>query len=191
AAAEADRRSRRRGSAQCRQVDLARGRQPRQAQDRRLSVHDAGANLGVVEIDNTSFVMADIPGLIEGAHEGQGLGHRFLGHIERSRVLVHLIDATQEDIVGAYKTIRAELKAYGGGLAKKTEILVLNKIDALTPDVIEARAQELQAAARKKPLLISGVSHAGVDALLRRCAKVLASADARETEEHPAEAWRP
>jgi len=148
-------------------------------------------NLGVVEIDARSFVMADIPGLIEGAHEGQGLGHRFLGHIERCRVLVHLVDATQEDVAGAYKTIRAELKAYDSGLAKKTEILVLNKIDALTPDVIEERAAALQAVARKKPLLMSGVAGTGVDTLLRRCAKTLLSADAKEAEDHPAEAWRP
>jgi GTP-binding protein len=148
-------------------------------------------NLGVVEIDQASFVMADIPGLIEGAHEGQGLGHRFLGHIERCRVLVHLVDATQEDVGSAYKTIRAELKAYGGGLGKKTEIVALNKIDALTPDVIEARAAALQAVSRKKPLLLSGVSRQGIEELLRRCAKTLATADAREAEGHPAEAWRP
>ena len=148
-------------------------------------------NLGVVEIDGGSFVMADIPGLIEGAHEGQGLGHRFLGHIERCRVLVHLVDATQDDVTGAYKTIRAELKAYGGGLAKKTEILVLNKIDALTEDVIAERAQALQAVARKKPLLMSGVAGTGLEALLRRCAKTLATADAKDADAHPAEAWHP
>ena len=148
-------------------------------------------NLGVVEIDGASFVMADIPGLIEGAHDGQGLGHRFLGHIERCRVLVHLVDATQEDIAGAYKTIRAELKAYGGGLAKKTEILVLNKIDALTPEVAEERAAELAKVARKKPLLLSGVARTGIDTLLRRCAKTLNSADAKDAEEHPEEAWHP
>jgi GTPase len=148
-------------------------------------------NLGVVEIDEASFIMADIPGLIEGAHEGQGLGHRFLGHIERCRVLVHLIDAAQEDVAGAYRTIRAELKAYGGGLARKTEILALNKIDALTPEAVTAQVEALQKAARKKPLLISAVSRAGIDTLMRRCATVLASAGEKETEGHPAEAWQP
>lgn len=140
-------------------------------------------NLGVVAIDQASFVMADIPGLIEGAHEGQGLGHRFLGHIERCRVLVHLIDGTQEDVAQAYKTIRGELKAYGGGLAGKPEIVVLNKIDALLPDIAEARAAVLQKAARKKPLLISGVSRLGLDMLLRRCAKSLATPAGKDTED--------
>lgn len=77
--------------------------------------------------DNTEFVLADIPGLIEGAHEGHGLGTRFLGHVERTAVLLHIIDVTQDDVVGAYKTIRAELEAYGGGLANKAEIIALNK----------------------------------------------------------------
>jgi GTP-binding protein len=143
-------------------------------------------NLGVVEIDDAVFVMADIPGLIEGAHEGQGLGHRFLGHIERCRVLIHLIDGTEEDVAGAYRTIRAELKAYGQGLAKKPEIVVLNKIDALSAEEIEARTKALAAVSHKKPLLISGVSQKGVEALLRRCAKTLARGET-ETEE----AWQP
>ena len=143
-------------------------------------------NLGVVAIDGNSFVMADIPGLIEGAHEGQGLGHRFLGHIERCKVLVHLVDGTEEDVAHAYRTIRQELKAYGQGLAKKPEIVVLNKIDALTPEQIETRVADLAQASRKKPLLLSGVARSGVDALLRRCAKTLARGEHEETE-----AWHP
>src|SRR5919106_539723 len=93
--------------------------------------------LGVVEIDDQSFVLADIPGLIEGAHEGAGLGDRFLGHIERCRVLLHLVDGTGEHAGKDYKTVRAELEAYGAGLADKPEIVALSKIDAMTPDDIK------------------------------------------------------
>src|SRR6202008_1661559 len=87
--------------------------------------------LGVVKIDSTDFVLADLPGLIEGAHEGVGLGDRFLGHAERCSVILHLVDGTEEDVVKIYKTIRAELKAYGHGLDAKPEIVALNKIDAV------------------------------------------------------------
>ena len=97
-------------------------------------------NLGVVRTPGRDFVIADIPGLIEGAHDGAGLGTRFLGHVERCRVLLHLVDATSEDVAGAYRTVRAELKAYGGGLAKKKEIVALSKIDALDDDTIAKRA---------------------------------------------------
>src|SRR5713101_6977573 len=93
------------------------------------------AQLGVAAIDGREFVLADIPGLIEGAHEGVGLGDRFLGHVERCRVLLHLIDGTGEHAGEAYKTVRAELEAYGQGLAEKPEIVALNKSDALTPDL--------------------------------------------------------
>jgi GTP-binding protein len=119
-------------------------------------------NLGVVRAGDVDFVLADIPGLIEGAHEGAGLGTRFLGHVERCRALLHLVDATQENVAEAYKTVRAELKAYGGGLARKKELLALTKCDALTEDVIAEKAAELQRAARKKPLLISAVSGQGM-----------------------------
>src|SRR6201994_2569511 len=99
-------------------------------------------NLGVVDLsENERFVIADIPGLIEGASEGAGLGTRFLGHVERTAVLIHLIDATEDDIVGAYKTIRGELKNYGEGLAEKRELLVLNKADALDADARKAKVQ--------------------------------------------------
>ncbi len=119
-------------------------------------------NLGVVRAGEVDFVLADIPGLIEGAHEGAGLGTRFLGHVERCRALLHLVDATGEDVVDAYKTVRAELKAYGGGLARKKELVALTKCDALTEDVIAEKAAALQRAARKKPLLISAVSGQGM-----------------------------
>src|SRR5216117_3973814 len=99
--------------------------------------------LGVVSAQGREFVMADIPGLIEGAHEGAGLGTRFLGHVERCRALLHLVDGTQEDVVAAYRTVRAELKAYGGTLARKKEIVALNKTDAMLPEDIEAKRATL------------------------------------------------
>ncbi len=127
--------------------------------------------LGVVGVDDNRFVLADIPGLIEGAHEGAGLGDRFLGHVERCPVLVHLVDGTQEDVAGAYGTIRAELAAYGAGLANKTEFVVLNKIDALLPGEIEDKAAVLARAAGlgdpAEVFCLSGVSGAGVTTLLR------------------------
>ena len=129
-------------------------------------------NLGVVDLsEGERFVMADIPGLIEGASEGAGLGTRFLGHVERNAVLIHLVDGTQEDIAGAYKTIRAELKNYGEGLADKPELLALNKVDALDPAARKAAAKALKKVAKVEPYLISGVSGEGVTALLREAAK--------------------
>jgi GTP-binding protein len=125
-------------------------------------------NLGVVDLSETErFVIADIPGLIEGAHEGAGIGTRFLGHVERSGCLIHLIDGTQDDVAKAYRIIRHELEAYGAGLADKPEILALNKIDALTPEAREEKAAELEAAAGRRPMLVSGVSGEGVTELLR------------------------
>jgi GTP-binding protein len=125
-------------------------------------------NLGVVDLSPTErFVIADIPGLIEGAHEGAGIGTRFLGHVERTASLIHLIDGTQEDVAKAYRTIRTELAAYGEGLAEKAEILALNKIDALTPEAREEKAAELEAVAGRRPLLVSGVSGEGVPEVLR------------------------
>jgi GTP-binding protein len=119
-------------------------------------------NLGVVRAGDKDFVLADIPGLIEGAHEGAGLGTRFLGHVERTQVLLHLVDATQEDVAEAYRTVRRELKAYGGDLAKKKEIVALSKCDALDAETIATRIADLQKAARKKPLALSAVSGSGL-----------------------------
>jgi len=125
-------------------------------------------NLGVVDLSaNERFVIADIPGLIEGASEGAGLGTRFLGHVERSASLIHLIDGTQDDVAGAYRTVRHELDAYGEGLADKTEFLALNKIDALDEETRAAKAAELAEVSGKTPYLISGVSGEGVTELLR------------------------
>src|SRR6187431_2654363 len=132
--------------------------------------------LGVVEIDDRVFVLADIPGLIEGAHEGAGLGDRFLGHIERCRVLLHLIDATCEHAGKAYKTVRNELEAYEGDLANKVEIVALNKIDAMLPDELKKQKDRLKRAAKKTPLLLSAVTGDGVKEALRALVEVIGEA---------------
>ncbi|MDZ4735894.1 MAG: GTPase ObgE [Rhodospirillaceae bacterium] len=124
--------------------------------------------LGVVRSDSNEFVLADIPGLIEGAHQGAGLGDRFLGHVERCRVLIHLVDGTADDVVANWRTVRGELAAYGGGLSDKLELLTLNKIDALDDETIEARAAELSEAAGVTVHRISGVAGTGIVELLRR-----------------------
>ena len=125
-------------------------------------------NLGIVDLSTEErFVIADIPGLIEGASEGAGLGTRFLGHVERAGVLIHLVDATQDDVAEAYRTVRNELEAYGEGLAERTEVLALNKVDALDEDARREKAAQLELEAGKPPRLISGVSGEGVQDLLR------------------------
>jgi len=124
-------------------------------------------HLGVVELGPAArFVLADIPGLIEGASEGSGLGHRFLGHVERCAALLHLVDGTQEDPVKAYHTIRGELAAYDDGLAEKQEILVLNKIDSLTDEQIKAVSDDLEAASGVRPVPISAVTGKGTKDLM-------------------------
>lgn len=130
-------------------------------------------NLGVVKIENYDFVLADIPGLIEGAHEGLGLGDRFLGHVERTAVLLHLIDITQDDPVAAYHIIRNELSEYGEGVEEKHEIVALNKIDSLGRELSEDVAKQFEAATGIKPCLISGVSGEGVRPLLFQLADVI------------------
>src|SRR5207249_4445668 len=144
--------------------------------------------LGVVESDGREFVLADIPGLIEGAHQGSGLGDRFLGHIERCRVLLHLVDGTGAHAGEAYKTVRAELAAYGQGLEHKPEIVALSKIDALTPDEIKQQAARLKRASKKTPLLVSAHSGASVPEALRALIKGIGEARTRAAQ--PAEpAW--
>jgi GTPase len=148
--------------------------------------------LGVVEIDGREFVLADIPGLIEGAHEGAGLGDRFLGHIERCRVLLHLVDGTTGDAGDAYKLVRAELKAYGAGLSEKPEIVVLNKADALTPQQMKTQTARLKAVAKRAPLIMSAATGAGVRDVLRALLQVIDAA--RSTTAQPAasaSAWQP
>jgi GTPase len=124
--------------------------------------------LGVVRLSAAEeFVLADIPGLIEGAHEGAGLGDRFLGHVERCAVLLHLIDGAAGNVVDAWRTVREELEAYGGGLADKPEIIGLNKLDAMTPREASARAAALRKASGRPVMLLSGVSGQGVPEVLR------------------------
>ncbi len=133
--------------------------------------------LGVVRPDaSTEFVLADIPGLIEGAHEGAGLGDRFLGHVERCAVLLHLVDGTQPDPAAAYAGIRAELEGYGNGLAEKPEIVALNKTDAMTPQARAARLKALSRAAGQPALLVSGVTGEGVPEVLRALVARIAEA---------------
>lgn len=129
--------------------------------------------LGVVYVDGKEFVLADIPGLIEGAHEGVGLGHKFLGHVERAGILLHLVDGTQEDVAGAYKTIRGELKQYSASLAEKEEIVALNKCDAMTPEDIREKSAALKKASKKKIHVISGVSGEGVQEVLREMLRTI------------------
>jgi GTP-binding protein len=129
--------------------------------------------LGVVEVDGREFVLADLPGLIEGAHEGTGLGDRFLGHTERCRVLLHLIDGTSDDAGEAYKIVRGELEAYGQGLTDKPEIVALSKSDALTKDAIKAQAGKLKKACKKTPLVLSAHSGDGVQEALRALRKII------------------
>jgi len=148
--------------------------------------------LGVVRIDGREFVLADIPGLIEGAHEGHGLGDRFLGHVERCRVLLHLVDATGEDAGKAYKIIRAELDAYGHGLEDKIEIVALSKIDAVTPEILKEQKAKLKRAAKKEPLLVSAASNKGVTEILRALAVIIdnnRNGDAEVSAEE--KAWHP
>jgi GTPase len=148
--------------------------------------------LGVVEIDGREFVLADIPGLIEGAHEGVGLGDRFLGHVERCRVLLHLVDGTGEDAAAAYETVRAELTAYGKGLADKPEIVALNKSDALTAAGIKDQAARLKRVAKRQPLVVSAVSGHGVPEVLRALIAVIDKARGGEAEATPAAfGWQP
>jgi GTP-binding protein len=124
--------------------------------------------LGVVRLgEGESFVLADIPGLIEGAHDGAGIGDRFLGHIERCAAIVHLVDGTQDDVAAAYRTVRGELSAYGHGLEEKRELACLNKIDALSGDERTKKLKALSKAAGAPARAISGVSGEGLPALLR------------------------
>ena len=139
-------------------------------------------NLGVGYVDGDEIVLADIPGLIEGAHDGAGLGDRFLGHVERCDVLLHLIDGTEEDVAGAYKTVRHELAEYGADLNEKLEVVALNKIDALTDDMIAEKSAELSAAAGQEVLTISGVAGMGVEQALRRLSEAVADYRAKERE---------
>ena len=149
-------------------------------------------NLGVVRSGDTEFVLADIPGLIEGAHEGAGLGDKFLGHVERCRVLLHLVDATEADVAAAYKTVRGELKAYGNDLHKKKEIVALSKADALDDETLVQKFTELKKAARKTPLVLSAVSGKGVKEALYTLTREITKADSEDiVDAEQPETWHP
>lgn len=153
-------------------------------------------HLGVVTVSESErFILADLPGLIEGAAEGTGLGTRFLGHVERCVALVHLIDATSESATESYRTVRHEIEAYGAGLADKPELVALNKIDALTPAEANRKRAALSRAIGKEVRLVSGVSGAGVRDLVNEIATMLRDRRVEETQEAEATAdqgeWAP
>ena len=159
--------------------------------------------LGVVRADDREFVLADIPGLIEGAHEGHGLGDKFLGHVERCRVLLHLVDAGCEHAGSAYRTIRRELEAYGGGLADKAEIVALSKADAVDDETLKAQLEKLKRAMRsygppreagdrvRPPLVLSAATGLAVRDVLRAVAGEIDGAKREETADEPVAAWQP
>ena len=151
-------------------------------------------NLGVARIDQREIVLADIPGLIEGAHLGVGIGDRFLGHVERCSALLHLVDGTSDDVAAAYRTVRSELKQYGHGLAEKPEIVALSKADAIPESERATKLKALEIASGDPPLALSAVSGLGVQEALRKLAGIVdadrnAEAD-RETMVAD-EAWYP
>ncbi|HYC24597.1 MAG TPA: GTPase ObgE [Roseiarcus sp.] len=162
--------------------------------------------LGVARIDDRDFVLADIPGLIEGAHQGSGLGDRFLGHIERCRVLLHLVDATGENAGADYRTVRRELAAYGAGLDQRSELVALSKIDAVDEETLKRQKERLQRAIRaygpaladeerrKPPLALSAVAGRGVKEALRALVSTLDAASRHSQKGQarpPARAWTP
>jgi GTP-binding protein len=147
--------------------------------------------LGVVLIGDREFVLADIPGLIEGANEGAGLGTRFLGHIERCGVVLHLIDATGDDVAGDYRTVRRELKAYGADLEGKKEIVALSKVDAVSADELEVKAEALRKVARKKPMLLSAVTGVGMTEALHAIAREVGRRREAAAVEAPKQPWSP
>ncbi len=147
-------------------------------------------NLGVVRAGEEEFVLADIPGLIEGAHDGRGIGTRFLGHVERTRVLLHLVDGTQDDVQAAYRTIRRELKLYGGGLAEKPEIVALNKADALSPEELKEKLTKLKRSAKKPVMVMSGATGQGVPEVQFALLDVIKQARGQEAADAEAAARR-
>jgi GTPase len=147
--------------------------------------------LGVVRAYSREFVLADIPGLIEGASEGVGLGDRFLSHVERCRVLLHLVEGTSEDAGEAYKTVRHEIETYGHGLADKPEIVALSKADALDEDTLKDQLKKLKKASKRTPYVISSASGQGVQEVLQALLTVIDQEKAEEVPAQSQEEWRP
>ncbi len=151
--------------------------------------------LGVVCVGGSSFVLADIPGLIEGAHEGHGLGTRFLGHVERCAVLLHLIDVTGDDPVAAYRVIRKELKSYGGHLTEKPEVIAFNKIDAVSEEELARKLADFKRRTKKTPAPMSGAAGKNVDAVMKKLLEVITYTRSREKNETSrnikVETWQP
>ncbi len=152
-------------------------------------------SLGVVRIDGNEFVLADIPGLIEGAHQGIGLGDKFLAHVERCTVLLHLVDGTEEDVAGAYRTIRNEIEQYGHGLEDKPELVALSKSDAIQPGEAEEKLNALAEEAGATPLLVSAATGGGMDEALRAVwhtvSKSRTTAATREADAAASAGWQP
>src|SRR5215204_1203129 len=147
--------------------------------------------LGVVRVDGREFVLADIPGLIAGASEGVGLGDRFLSHVERCRVLLHLVDGTNEHAGQAYRTVRQEIEAYGHGLTDKPEIVALSKADALDEDTLKEQLKKLKKACKRAPLVLSSASGQGVQEALRALMRVIDGQRESEAQPQIAEEWHP
>jgi GTP-binding protein len=151
--------------------------------------------LGVVQVGGSSFVLADIPGLIEGAHEGHGLGTRFLGHVERCAVLLHLIDVTGDDPVAAYRVIRKELKSYGGHLSEKPEVIAFNKIDAVSEEELARKLADFKRRMKKTPTTMSGAAGKNVEEVMKKLLNVIADTRALEKNETSrnikVETWQP
>ena len=148
-------------------------------------------NLGVVGIDGREFVMADIPGLIEGAHKGAGIGHRFLGHVERCRVLLHLIDASSYDPVKSWQIVRREVEAYADILAGKPDVLVLSKCDTAPADYLDEVRDALQAAGADTVFYMSSVSHDGIADVLRAVAALIEYSKAEAVQAVDPLSWTP
>jgi len=147
--------------------------------------------LGVARAGGREFVLADIPGLIEGAHEGAGLGDRFLGHIERCRVLLHLVESTSGHAGKAYKLVRHELEAYGHGLAEKPEVVALSKVDALDKATLKEQLARLKRAAKRTPIALSSASGQGVPEALRAVMRVIDEEHEAQAQPQAVEEWHP
>ncbi|MEM7289586.1 MAG: GTPase ObgE [Pseudomonadota bacterium] len=150
-------------------------------------------NLGVAYIDESEFVIADIPGLIEGAHEGVGIGDRFLGHVERTRVLLHLVSANEEDVASAYRIVRGEMAAYGADLIEKNQIVALSQVDAHTIETRVEKRAALEAECGKPVLELSSVSREGVETVLRKMRAAIDGANEEDAQSslEEAESWQP